>query len=131
MVQPLPSAGIPVIASSAVPGFGPVNLTDGNLENSWKPTVDDKERWVEIDLGEAQVISAVSVTEPWNQWDKKGQSFELQYLSDTTWRSAVEFKSNGTGHLSFVESIKASKFRLTITESNEPIINEWKLYRPY
>jgi alpha-L-fucosidase len=50
-VLPLPSIGKPVKASSIKEGTSFENLFDADLKNKWQPKDEDKDRWVEIDLG--------------------------------------------------------------------------------
>jgi alpha-L-fucosidase len=128
-VLPLPSAGKKVQASSEMPDHSAVNLTDGDPKNSWQPLENDKDMWVEIDLGEEIQIGAVSVVEPWRPWHNKGQELLLQYYENGNWQTASEFKTNGTGHLENISPVRAGKFRLKITESKEPLLNEVILYR--
>ena len=128
-VLPIPSAGKKVSASSEQPNHKAGNLTDGNPKNSWQPAENDKDVWIEVDLGEKISIGAVSVVEPWRPWNNKGQKLELQYLRGSQWKTAKEFITNGTGHTENIKSVKAQKFRLKILDSKEPLLNEWILYR--
>ena len=128
-VLPIPSAGKKVKASSAKISCDADNLTDGDPKNKWQPVEDDQQRWVEIDLGKETSIRAVSVVEPWHPWDNKGQKLELQYLKNDIWQTATEFTTNGTGHLTTINPVSASRFRLKMLDSKEPTLNEWILYR--
>lgn len=38
--------------SSGKPNHKAENLADGDLKNAWQPTENDKEMWIEVDLGE-------------------------------------------------------------------------------
>jgi len=84
-VLPLPSAGKPATASSEKEGTSAKNLFDGNPKDKWQPTADDKDKWVEVDLGEVTTIGAFSIVEPWHPWDNKGQKIEIQYKSGEKW----------------------------------------------
>ena len=128
-VLPIPSAGKKIIASSEKPDHLADCLTDGNPKNSWQPNEKDKEMWAEIDLGEKISIGAVSIVEPWHPWNNKGQKLELQYFNSGVWKTASEFITNGTGHIENIKPTNASRFRLKIIESKEPLINECILYR--
>ena len=128
-VLPLPSAGKAAKASSEKEGNVARNLLDGNPKNSWQPVADDKERWAEVDLGEAIAIGAFSVVEPWHPWNNKGQKLEIQYKSGDNWSVALGVTTNGTGHTATFTPVKARYFRLKIAESKEPVINEWILFR--
>ncbi len=128
-VLPLPSAGKPVKASSEKGENIAKNLVDGNPKNSWQPTAEDKDKWVEIDLGEATAIGAFSVVEPWHPWNNKGQKLELQFKTGEKWSVASTVTTNGTGHTTSFSPVTARYFRLKIVESKEPTINEWILFR--
>jgi len=128
-VLPLPSAGKSGKASSETEGNGVKNLFDGNPKNKWQPKAEDKERWAEVDLGEAIAIGAFSVVEPWHPWDNKGQKLEFQFKSGDKWEVASTVSTNGTGHTASFKPVSARYFRIKIVESKEPILNEWILFR--
>ena len=128
-VLPIPSIGKTITASSTKALTSATNLTDGNPKNTWEPELNDKDRWVEIDLGQSTSIAACSIVEPWNPWDKKGQELKLEYFKDNQWITIASFKTNGTGYQLPINNITASKFRLKILDSTEPLLNEWILYR--
>lgn len=128
-VLPLPTAGKTASASSEKEGTSAKNLLDGNPKNKWQPTVDDKDKWVEVDLGEETAIGAFSIVEPWHPWDNKGQKIELQYKSGEKWSVALAVTTNGTGHTASFEPVRARFFRLKIVEAKDPTINEWMLFR--
>ena len=128
-VLPLPSAGKSGKASSETEGNGVKNLFDGNPKNKWQPKAEDKERWAEVDLGEAIAIGAFSVVEPWHPWDNKGQKLEFQFKSGDKWEVASTVSTNGTGLTASFKPVSARYFRLKIVESKEPILNEWILFR--
>ncbi len=128
-VLPLPAAGKAASASSEKEGTAAKNLFDGNPKNKWQPRDDDKDKWVEVDLGENIAISAFSIVEPWHPWDNKGQKIEVQYKSGENWAVASAATTNGTGHTASFAPVTARYFRLKITEAKEPTINEWILYR--
>ena len=128
-VLPLPTAGKPATASSEKEGTSAKNLFDGNPKNKWQPTAEDKDKWVEVDLGEEIAIGAFSIVEPWHPWDNKGQKIELQYKSGDKWVVAFAVTTNGTGHTASFAPLSARYFRLKIVEAKEPTINEWILFR--
>jgi len=128
-VLPLPSAGKPATASSEKEGTSAKNLFDGNPDNKWQPTAADKDKWVEVDLGEEIAISAFSIVEPWHPWDNKGQKIEIQYKSGDKWAVAFAVTTNGTGHTASFKPVTARNFRLKIVEAKDPTINEFILFR--
>lgn len=128
-VLPLPTVGKSVNASSESEGNSAKNLFDGNPKNKWQPKTEDKDRWVEVDLGENVAIGAYSVVEPWVPWDNKGQKIEIQYKSGEKWMVALAVTTNGTGKTASFTPVTARYFRLKIVESKEPTLNEWALYR--
>ena len=128
-VLPLPATGKPVSASSEKEGTSVKNLFDGNPKNKWQPAADDKDKWVEVDLGEAIAIGAFSIVEPWHPWDNKGQKIELQYKSGEKWAVALAVTTNGTGHTASFAPVSSRYFRLKVVEAKEPTLNEWILFR--
>jgi len=128
-VLPLPSAGKPATASSEKEGTSAKNLFDGNPKDKWQPTSEDKDKWVEVDLGEETAIGAFSIVEPWHPWDNKGQKIEIQYKSGDKWVVAFAVTTNGTGHTASFAPVTGRYFRLKIVEAKDPTINEWILFR--
>ena len=128
-VLPLPSAGKPATTSSEKEGTSAKNLFDGNPKNKWQPTADDKDKWVEVDLGEETAIGAFSVVEPWHPWENKGQKIEIQYKSGEKWAVALAVTTSGSGHTASFTPVTARYFRLKIVEAKDPTINEWILFR--
>src|SRR5665647_138721 len=128
-VLPLPSAGKPATASSEKEGTSAKNLFDGNPKDKWQPIAEDKDKWVEVDLGEETAIGAFSIVEPWHPWDNKGQKIEIQYKSGDKWAVAFAVTTNGTGHTDSFAPVTGRYFRLKIVEAKDPIINEWILFR--
>jgi len=128
-VLPLPSAGKPATASSEKEGTSAKNLFDGNPKDKWQPTSEDKDKWVEVDLGEVTAIGAFSIVEPWHPWDNKGQKIEIQFKSGDNWAVAFAVTTNGTGHTASFSPVSARYFRLKIVEAKDPTLNEWILFR--
>ena len=128
-VLPLPSAGKPATTSSEKEGTSAKNLFDGNPKNKWQPTTDDKDKWVEVDLGEETAIGAFSVVEPWHPWENKGQKIEIQYKSGEKWAVALAVTTSGSGHTASFPPVTSRYFRLKIVEAKDPTINEWILFR--
>ena len=128
-VLPMPTTGKAVTASSEKVGSSAKNLVDGNPKNKWQPTDEDKDKWVEIDLGEPITIGAFAIVEPWYPWDNKGQKIEIQYKSGEKWAVATDVTTNGTGLTASFAPVSARYFRLKIVEAKEPTINEWMLFR--
>lgn len=128
-VLPLPSAGKPATASSEKEGTSSKNLFDGNPKDKWQPTPEDKDKWVEVDLGEETAIGAFSIVEPWHPWDNKGQKIEIQYKSGEKWEVALAVTTAGSGHTASFSPVMSRYFRLKIVEAKDPTINEWILFR--
>ena len=128
-VLPLPTAGKTGTVSSQKEGTSANNLFNGNPKDKWQPTVEDKEKWVEVDLGQEIAIGGFSVVEPWHPWDNKGQKIEILYKSGDKWNLAIQVTTNGTGHTASFAPVKSRYFRLKIVEAKDPTINEWILFR--
>lgn len=130
VVQPIPSQGAKVDASSSAENAVAANLTDGNPKNRWQAAKDEKTATLEIDLEKPATIQCLSLVEPWHPWDGRTQKIDLQYLDGTNWKSILNTETKGTGiTLNFVP-VTARKFKILIQNEREaPALNELILFR--
>ncbi|MCC5931434.1 MAG: alpha-L-fucosidase [Cyclobacteriaceae bacterium] len=130
-VQPVPSQGKQVKASSHDPDTEVANLVDGDPLNSWKAASGEQQAWIEIDLGEELRIGNMTVAEPWRIWNKKHQEYILQYWKGNNWVELAKGKTTGSGYSRDFEAVTAQKFKLIITGPNGevPVLNEFVLNR--
>ena len=131
MVQPIPSQGKPVKASSFDPTASVVNLVDGDPANHWKAAPGEITSTIEIDLEEEVSIANITFSEPWRIWHGNGQEFVVQYKQEEDWVDAVRGKTTGAGYALDFEPARARYFRLIITgpKGQEPELNEIILNR--
>lgn len=129
-VQPVPSQGAKVNASSTVEGSQTAFATDGDPKNKWQAAKSEKSGMLEIDLGKPATIQCLSVVEPWHPWSRIRQKHELFYLSGSEWKSVLTAETDGTGLTKNFAPITAKKFKLVIwNEKEAPAVNELMLFR--
>jgi alpha-L-fucosidase len=130
VVQPIPSAGKKVVASSSDDATKLATLTDGDPKAGWKAAKDEKTAILEIDLGVATAIQCLSLVEPWHPWSGVTQKHELQYLQGTEWKTIFKGETNGTGLTKLFTPVMAQKFRVLLENVKfEPAVNELILFR--
>ncbi len=129
-VLPLPATGRTIIASSTDSLSTTKNLNDGSPTSKWQAKKGVAKASLEIDLGAAYSINALSLVEPWHPWSGIKQSHELQYWDDKDWKTISSLTTEGTGSTERFEAIKAQKFRLLLENQREaPSIGEFMLFR--
>jgi alpha-L-fucosidase len=130
IVQPIPSAGKNVVASSSEDDAKLVKLTDGSPNSGWKAAKGEKAATLEIDLGAPTSIQCLSLVEPWHPWSGITQKHELQYLNGTEWKTIFKGQTDGTGLTKSFTPIAAQKFRIILENAKEaPAVNEIILFR--
>jgi len=129
-VQPIPSNGKKVTASTSENEAKLKAITDGSPTAGWKAAKGEITAILEIDLEVPVSIQTLALAEPWNPWDKVTQKCELQYLQGTEWVTILSEETNGTGITRNFPSVKAQKFRLLLENKKfPPAINELILFR--
>lgn len=84
---------------------------------------------IEIDMNKANTIQCLAMIEPWNVWDNKTQHYALEAWTNSRWTKVVEGNTTGIGVTVPFKSVKAQKFRLTLTNPKEKVaVNEVLLY---
>ncbi|MEY4273327.1 MAG: hypothetical protein RL638_275 [Bacteroidota bacterium] len=130
LVQPLPTAGISIKASSSDSLSQTQSLNDGNPTTVWRSKKLENKALLEIDLNESLSINAMSLVEPWHPWSGILQKHELQYWDGKNWKTVISSSTNGTGSTEQFETVKAQKFRLLIENQKEsPSLGEFILFR--
>lgn len=130
VVQPIPSAGKMVVASSSDDASKIEKINDGSPAAGWKASKGEKSATLEIDLGVTTSIQCLSLVEPWHPWSGISQKYELQYLKGTEWESIFKGQSDGTGITKLFTPVTAQKFRLLLENTIEaPAVNELILFR--
>ena len=88
------------------------SINNGDWSGSfWKPAEDDREPWIEIDLGKAEKISKVVLYESGSNIN----SFELQYKVENGWKTFHKGTTIGTRSEISVDPIEAQVIRLVFT----------------
>ncbi len=131
VVQPIPSQGAKVTATSTEVGSQTSFATDGDPKSQWKAAKGEKSATLEIDLGKPAGVQSLSLVEPWHPWSGISQKMSLQYFDGKQWMNALaDFTSQGTGLTLSFQPVTAQKFRLMIQNEKEPpAINELILFR--
>ena len=128
-VLPIPSLGKSVTASSSQDVSKLAALTDGNQKTGWKASKGETKATLEIDLGAPTAIQCLSLAEPSSK-PRINQTYELQYLQGTEWKTIRNGKTKGEGMLIPFSPVTAQKFRLLLENTkSEPALNEFMLYR--
>jgi alpha-L-fucosidase len=129
-VQPIPSCGKKVTASTSEDEAKLKTITDGSPNAGWKAAKGEKSAVLEIDLEVPVAIQTLALAEPWHPWNGVNQKFELQYLEETVWKTIVKGQTDGSGLTKNFPAVKAQKFRLMLENKNfPPAVNELILFR--
>jgi alpha-L-fucosidase len=129
-VQPIPSQGAKVTATTTGEDCQTSYATDGDPKNKWQAAADQKSATLEIDLGKPISIQCLSLVEPWHPWSGIIQNHELQYLQGGEWITLFKEVSDGTGLTKSFSAVRAQKFRLILKNEKEaPALNELLLFR--
>ena len=129
-VQPIPTQGILVAASSGIENGTTGVLTDGNPQNSWSVVNGGKSATLEIDLGKPAGIQCLSLVERWHPWDGISQKIELYSLQGNDWKLAFSAQTEGSGLTQLFPAVTAQKFKLVVqNEKQPPSLNEIILFR--
>lgn len=130
VVEPLPSKGCPVTASSSKTAGMEKLLTDGDIKTTWAAADDTHRAELVMDLGEKFNIKAISMEEPWSQWAGVHQKYELQAWKGGKWISVKTGTTPGCGITEDIPVTNAQKFRLILNNDQKtPSLKEWILYR--
>lgn len=130
MVQPIPSTGKKVTASTSEEEGKTTAITDGSPNAGWKAAKGEKSALLEIDLEAPVAIQTLALVEPWHPWSGVTQKHELQYLDGTVWKTIFKGQTDGTGLTRNFPAVKAQKFRLLLeNERFAPAVNELILFR--
>ncbi len=132
-ILPVPTAGKTGMASSVAPETAVANLFDGDPKDKWMPAENDKNPWVEVDLGTPVKIGHISLVEPWHPWNHKYQQIELQVKDGAGWRTLLRDTTPGTGFSKSFDPVTGQIFRLKISgpDGAAPVLNEWVLNRAF
>jgi alpha-L-fucosidase len=130
VVQPIPSLGVKVTASSVAEGSQTSFLTDGDPKNVWRAAKGEKKATLEMDLGKAIGVQSLSLVEPWHPWDGIRQIIELYCQEGNEWKLVAKAQTEGSGLTQNFQPVTAQKFKVVIQNDKQaPAINEFILFR--
>jgi hypothetical protein len=130
VVQPIPSQGAKVSATSTGEASQTNFVTDGDPKNVWRAAKDEKSATLEIELGKPATIQCLSLVEPWHPWDGIKQNIELYCQEGNEWKLVTKAQTAGSGLTQNFQPVTAQKFKIVIqNEKQAPAINEAILFR--
>jgi alpha-L-fucosidase len=130
VVQPIPSQGAKVSATSTGEASQTNFVTDGDPKNVWRAAKDEKSATLEVDLEKPATIQCLSLVEPWHPWDGIKQNIELYSLEGNAWKLVTKAQTEGSGLTHTFQPVTAQKFKMVIqNEKQAPSINEAILFR--
>lgn len=111
--------GKPIHASSYPDTVGPDLCNDGNFHSGWYPVNQDREPWLEIDLGKPTAINTLSLVEPVGKFGDYQRSriatFKFQGMVNDAWVELGSGKTPGRVQFISISEVKISKLRLIFT----------------
>ncbi len=118
------------VTNSATEGYEGSKAVDGELNDNASRWLTEKDAqapfWLEIDLAEEYVVSAVQFYNGWDGHNRAVKDFKFQYWDGTDWQDLLDIKNNTrAAYKSGFEPTKTSKVRLYVTKTTE---NRMKLY---
>jgi len=130
VVQPIPSQGAKVSATSTGEASQTNFVTDGDPKNVWRAAKDEKSATLEIELGKPATIQCLSLVESWHPWDGIKQNIELYCQEGKEWKLVTKAQTAGSGLTQNFHPVTAQKFKIVIqNEKQAPAINEAILFR--
>jgi alpha-L-fucosidase len=130
VVQPIPSQGAKVVATSTGEGSQTSFVTDGDPKNRWQAAKGEKSATLEIELENPATIQCISLVEPWHPWDGINQNIELYSLNGNEWKLVTKAQTEGSGLTQTFQPVTAQKFKMVIqNEKQAPAVNEAILFR--
>lgn len=128
-VQPAASTGKTYRVSSNKNGMTADKAFDNLGDTRWEAADDDRNVWMEIDLGKPMSIGAAFIQES-EGWDRTILSYQFEYKDGKEWKMIFDGKRIGMGSVKSFPAVKAQEFRLKILSAQKaPFISEIKLYQ--
>jgi alpha-L-fucosidase len=108
--------------------WNPEFAVDDDPTTRWACDDDQKQAWLEVDLGKPATFSRAMIAEA---YPKRVQSFELQYKDGDAWKTFARGTTIGEKWTAEFEPVTAQVVRLTVLEATVgPTIWEFQLYPP-
>jgi len=89
-----------------------IKTSRGHIWRYWMADGNDKEPWLQVDLGKPKTFNKVTMLEKYNRI----QAYKLQYLKGEEWITFYEAKELGSLTLALKKPITAQKIRIVITK---------------
>ena len=130
VVVPIASLNKKLIATSESPKNPLAAARDGDATKYWEAGPNDKNVYLEYDLGKPTPVHALAVDEP-DRWPRYKQDIRVEIETDKGWTQLLAAQSNGHGQLFKFPEVKVQKIRLHLKrELGPPGVAEWQVYSP-
>ena len=130
VVVPIASMNKKLTATSESPKNPLAAAQDGDASQYWEAGPNDKNVYLEYDLGKPTPVHALAVDEP-DRWPRYKQDIRVEIETDKGWTQLLTAQSNGHGQLFKFPEIKVQKIRLHLKrELGPPGVAEWQVYSP-
>ena len=130
VVVPIASMNKKLTATSESPKNPLTAARDGDATQYWEAGPNDKNVYLEYDLGKPTPVHALAVDEP-DRWPRYKQDIRVEIETDKGWTQLLTAQSNGHGQLFKFPEIKVQKIRLHLKrELGPPGVAEWQVYSP-
>ncbi|NBY43021.1 MAG: hypothetical protein EBQ49_07065, partial [Verrucomicrobia bacterium] len=113
VVEPIASFNKKLIATSESPKNPVAAAQDGDAAQYWEAGANDKNAYLEYDLGKPTLIHALAVDEP-DRWPRYKQDIRVEIETDKGWTQLLAVQTNGHGHQVKFPEIKVQKIRLYV-----------------
>jgi len=130
VVVPIASLNKKLIATSESPKNPLAAARDGDATKYWEAGPNDKNVYLEYDLGKPTPVHALAVDEP-DRWPRYKQDIRVEIETDKGWTQLLAAQSNGHGQLFKFPEVKVQKIRLHLKrELGPPGVADWQVYSP-
>jgi alpha-L-fucosidase len=130
VVVPIASLNKKLTATSESPKNPLAAARDGDATKYWEAGPNDKNVYLEYDLGKPTPVHALAVDEP-DRWPRYKQDIRVEIETAQGWSQLLAAQSNGHGQLFKFPEVKVQKIRLHLKrELGPPGVAEWQVYSP-
>jgi hypothetical protein len=130
VVEPIASFNKKLIASSESIKNPAKYAQDGDAAQYWEASAEDKNAYLEYDLGKPTLIHALAVDEP-DRWPRYKQQIKVEIETARGWVPLLTADTTGHGHQAKFPAVEVQKIRLYVKRELGPAgIAEWQIYSP-
>jgi hypothetical protein len=130
IVTPIASFNKKLTATSESPKNPIAAARDGDATQYWEAGAEDKNAYLEYDLGKPTLIHALAVDEP-DRWPRYKQVIRVEIETDKGWTQLLTAPTNGHGQLFKFPEVTVQKIRLHVKRELGPAgVAEWQVYSP-